>query len=134
MLVFGILLIVFCIADGYVFASEGGLPEGSVVHYGKGAETVSVLFADESCFSGLVDGADTVEVCGRDVNVPSLADLRSIRETYIRDELFPVEAIRVLEYMLGMRTSGTASCIEGRAWRRSGRYEWFCRVSSFGVF
>ena len=96
----------FLLADGYVFASEHGLPEGSVVHYGKGAETVSVLFAGESCFSGLVGGADTVEVCGMDVNVPSLADLRSIRETYIRDELFPVEAIRVLEYMLGMRASG----------------------------
>ena len=96
----------FLLADGYVFASEHGLPEGSVVHYGKGAETVSVLFAGESCFSDLVGGADTVEVCGMDVNVPSLADLRSIRDTYIRDELFPVEAIRVLEYMLGMRTSG----------------------------
>ena len=95
----------FLYIDGYVSVSEGSFPEGNIVHYGKGAETVSVLFADESYFSGLVDDADTVEMRGRDISVPSLADLRSIRETYISDELFPVEAISVLEYMLGMRTS-----------------------------
>lgn len=95
----------FLYIDGYVFVSEGSFPEGSVVHYEKGSETVSVLFADESYFSGLVDGADAVEMWGKDVNVPSLSDLRSIRETYISDESFPVEAICVLEYMLGLRTS-----------------------------
>lgn len=96
----------FLYVDGYVSVSEGSFPEGSMVRYGKGAETVSVLFADESYFSGLVDGAEAVEMRGRDVNVPSLADLRSIREIYISDELFPVEAICMLEYMLGLRTSG----------------------------
>lgn len=97
----------FLSVDGYVSISERSFPEGSMVHYGKGAETVSVLFADESYFSDLADGADTVEMCGRDVSVPSLADLRSIREAYISDELFPVEAICVLEYMLGLRTSSS---------------------------
>ena len=94
----------FLSVDGYVSVSERSFPEGSMVHYGKGAETVSVLFADGSYFSDLADGADTVEMHGRDVSVPSLADLRSIRERYISDELFPVEAICVLEYMLGFRT------------------------------
>lgn len=97
----------FLSVDGYVSVSERSFPEGSMVHYGKGAETVSVLFADGSYFSDLADGADTVEICGRDVSVPSLSDLRSIREAYISDELFPVEAIRVLEYMLGLKTSSS---------------------------